>query len=52
MDFFELMYCGAALGMGCYLGAMGMHALTELIENICIRQDKFDDNDDFDDYCI
>lgn len=31
MDFFELMYCGAALGKGCYLGAMGIHALTELI---------------------
>ena len=31
MDFFELMYCGAVLGMGCYLGAMGMKAAIDLL---------------------
>ena len=52
MNFFELIYNSAAIGMSCYLGVMGMQALIELIGNICIRQDKFDDDDDFDDYCI
>ena len=34
MDFFELMYYGAVLGMGCYLGAMGMKAAINLLEAI------------------
>ena len=31
MDFFELLYCGAVLGMGCYLGSMGMKATLDLL---------------------
>ena len=31
MDFYELMYSGTAIGIGCYLGVMGMQTLTELI---------------------
>ena len=31
MDFFELLYCGAVLGMGCYLGSMGMKAAIDLL---------------------
>ena len=34
MDFFELMYCGAVLGMGCYLGVMGMKAAIDLLVGI------------------
>ena len=31
MDFFELMYFGAVLGMGCYLGTMGMKATFDML---------------------
>lgn len=31
MDFYELICSGTAIGIGCYLGVMGMHAFAELI---------------------
>ena len=31
MNFFELMYNGVAVGIGCYIGVMGMHSFLELI---------------------
>lgn len=31
MNFFELMYSGTAIGIGCYIGVISMYAFTELI---------------------
>lgn len=37
MNFFELLYQGAAIGMGCYLGVIGMKAVIDLL-NIAINK--------------
>ena len=34
MYFLELLYYGAVLGIGCYLGAMGMKAMIDLIVGV------------------
>ena len=40
MKFFELMYNGVAVGIGCYIGVMGMHSFFELIAQRIKRTQK------------
>lgn len=54
MNFFELMYNGASIGIDCYIGVMGIHAFIELVTHgikfIHKKRHKDHTNKDFKNY--